>query len=447
MMKRVKIRKVSVWSMVITIAVGALFFVISSWTNREFRVLQTTTEQYILCEKAATNLRDGSDYLTEQVRLYVMTGQQNYLDSYFEEADHTRRRENALAALETYFDGTHTFTTLETAMDLSTQLMDTEYYAMRLVLEARDTDESGWPAPIQAVTLSSDDAALSSSGKLRRAQQLVCDDNYQSVRTQISAQVSRCLSDLIQQTRDQQSQASVVFFGMYQKLEMSIGILVVIVLVVCVLIRRLVVLPILKCNESVKAGEPLPVAGAEELQVMAETYNKVYQENKASQALIRHKADYDAITNLLNRSSFERLLNVFEQENAPFALIIIDVDRFKSVNDTYGHTVGDKTLKNVAALLCAAFRSGDHVFRIGGDEFAVIMVEMTSDLDYTIREKVDAINQTLAQQDDGLPKVSLSVGVAFSDRPDPTGTIFQDADQALYHQKNHGKAGCSFYQK
>ena len=180
----------------------------------------------------------------------------------------------------------------------------------------------------------------------------------------------------------------------------------VIVLVVCVLIRRLVVLPILKCNESVKAGEPLPVAGAEELQVMAETYNKVYQENKASQALIRHKADYDAITNLLNRSSFERLLNVFEQENAPFALIIIDVDRFKSVNDTYGHTVGDKTLKNVAALLCAAFRSGDHVFRIGGDEFAVIMVEMTSDLDYTIREKVDAINQTLAQQDDGLPKVS-----------------------------------------
>ena len=112
MMKRVKIRRVSAWSMVITIAVGALFFVISSWTNREFRVLQTTTEQYILCEKAATNLQDGSDYLTEQVRLYVMTGQQNYLDSYFEEADHTRRRENALAALETYFDGTHTFTTL-----------------------------------------------------------------------------------------------------------------------------------------------------------------------------------------------------------------------------------------------------------------------------------------------------------------------------------------------
>lgn len=61
------------------------------------------------------------------------------------------------------------------------------------------------------------------------------------------------------------------------------------------------------------------------------------------------------------------------------------------------------------------------------------MVEMTSDLDYTIREKVDAINRTLAHQNDGLPQVSLSAGAAFSDRPAPTGTIFQNADQALYH--------------
>ena len=424
--------------MVITILVGALFFVISYWTNREFRVLQTTTEQYILCEKAATNLRDGSDYLTEQVRLYAMTGQQTYLDNYFEEADHTRRRENALAALETYFDGTHTFTTLETALDLSTQLMDTEYYSMRLVLEAGDTDESSWPAPIQAVTLSSEDEALSSSGKLRRAQQLVCDDDYQSVRTEITGQVSQCLSDLIQQTRDQQGRASTIFSDMYQKLEVGIGVLVVITLGVCILIRRLVVVPILKCNESIKAGQPFPVVGADELQVMAETYNKVYQENKEAQELIRHKAEHDALTDLLNRGSFEKLLNIYEKGDAPYALIIVDVDYFKSVNDTCGHAAGDATLKKISSLLYTAFRSIDHIFRIGGDEFAIIMVEMTSDLSYTIQEKVDAINQALAQEDDGLPQVSLSVGVAFSDRPDPTGTIFQDADQALYYQKNHG---------
>lgn len=445
MMKRVKIRRVSVWSMVITAAVGLLFFGISSWANREFRVLQTATEQYILCEKAATNLQDGSDYLTEQVRLYAMTGQQTYLDNYFEEADHTRRRENALAALQTYFDGTRTFTTLETAMKLSTQLMRTEYYSMRLVLESGNTDENSWPAPIQDITLSHDDEALSASGKLRRAQQLVSDDAYQSVRAEITSQVSQCLSDLIQQTRDQQSRASTIFSDMYRKLELGIVVLVVLTLGMCILIRRLVVLPILKCNESIKAGKPFPVTGADELQVMAETYNKVYQENKEAQELIRHKAEHDALTDLLNRGSFEKLLDIYSRGNSPFALIIVDVDCFKSVNDTYGHAMGDETLKKVANLLYTAFRSIDHIFRIGGDEFAVIMVEMTSDLSYTIQEKVDAINQTLAQPESGMPRVSLSVGVAFSDRPNPKGTIFQDADQALYQQKNHGKAGCSFY--
>lgn len=131
------------------------------------------------------------------------------------------------------------------------------------------------------------------------------------------------------------------------------------------------------------------------------------------------EAEHDALTDLLNLGSFEKLLNIYEKGDAPYALIIVDVDYFKSVNDTCGHSAGDATLKKISSLLYAAFRSIDHIFRIGGDEFAIIMVEMTSDLSYTIQEKVDAINQALAQQDDGLPKVSLSVGVAFSDRPIP----------------------------
>ena len=125
---------------------------------------------------------------------------------------------------------------------------------------------------------------------------------------------------------------------------------------------------------------------------------------------------------------------------------LVVVDYFKTVNDTCGHAAGDDTLKKIASLLTTTFRSSDYVCRIGGDEFAVIMVEMTSDLRYTIQEKIDAANEALQQADDGLPKVSLSVGVAFSDRENPTGTIFEDADRALYQRKAHGKAGCDFYE-
>ena len=128
-----------------------------------------------------------------------------------------------------------------------------------------------------------------------------------------------------------------------------------------------------------------------------------------------------------------------------FAMIICDVDSFKTVNDTYGHAVGDEILKKVASLLQKAFRSIDYVCRIGGDEFAVIMVDMTTDLTHTIKEKIDMVNDLLSNPADGLPPVSLSVGVAFSDRQDPGESIFKDADHALYHVKQHGKHGCGFY--
>ena len=80
-----------------------------------------------------------------------------------------------------------------------------------------------------------------------------------------------------------------------------------------------------------------------------------------------------------------------------------------------------------------------------GDEFAVIMVDVNQELSYTIREKITVINKQLYCPTDGLPAVSLSVGVAFTDRANPSESIFKDADKALYRVKQSGKHGCGFY--
>ena len=72
---------------------------------------------------------------------------------------------------------------------------------------------------------------------------------------------------------------------------------------------------------------------------------------------------------------------------------------------------------------------------------------MTEDLAYTIPEKIDYANEMLEKKGTDGPRVSLSAGVAFSQRTDPTGTLFEDADQALYERKKHGKSGCSFSKK
>ena len=72
-------------------------------------------------------------------------------------------------------------------------------------------------------------------------------------------------------------------------------------------------------------------------------------------------------------------------------------------------------------------------------------VEMTSDLKYTIEKKIKAVNEELGTENENIPAVSLSVGVAFSDRENPGANIFKDADKALYYVKENGRNGCKFY--
>lgn len=394
--KKIRIQRVSTWSIIVTIVLAVIFAAVSVSSEKEFQVLRQTTDEYILCQNSAKELQDGSDYLTEQVRMYAMTGK-------------------------------------------------TEYYSMRLVAESYGKSEESLPEEIRDVQLSTEDKALSAQDKRTKAQDIVCDTAYQSVRNEITDNVTECMNSLIRLTRNRQGRASTIFSDMCLKLEISIVVLVAMMLVICMLVRKLVVQPLVSYNESIKLGEIFPVIGAAELQNLAETYNKVYQENQETQKIIRHQAEHDSMTDLLNRGVFEKILNIYENGEPNFALILVDVDTFKSVNDTHGHAMGDKILKKVSKLLKDAFRSIDYVCRIGGDEFAIIMVEMTSDLQYTISDKIKAVNEELAMAEDGVPAVSLSVGVAFADRENPGESIFKDADKALYRVKENGRNGCDFY--
>ena len=445
MKKKIRIQCVSRWSIVLTAIVAIVFIITSAKGVQKFRETEVTTKQYISSENAATQFKEASDYLTEQVRLFVMTGKNEYMNLYFEEIEFTQNREHALEELEKYFSGSDILDTLQEALDDSAELMDTECYAMRLVCEATGKAEGAWPEAVRNVKLSAEDKRLTADAKMDRAQKMISNDGYQKVRKKISSDVTKCTNSLMRLTRNSQKNSTVEFAELCKNLEIGTGILVVLMIVNSLMIRMLVVKPLILYNESIKKGKIFPVVGAAELRTLAETYNRVYMENQETQKLIRHQAEHDALTGLLNRGSYEKLLKVYENGERPFALILIDVDTFKSVNDTYGHAMGDAILKRVSDLLTRTFRSIDYVCRIGGDEFSIIMVEMTSDLKYTIETKIEAVNEQLFKEEDGMPPVSLSVGVAFSDRENPGDDIFKDADKALYHVKENGRHGCHIY--
>lgn len=289
MKRKIRIRRVSAWNIGIALIVGFLFALISMAGEKKFHVLQSATEQYIACENAAKQLQDGSDYLTEQVRLYAMTGQREYMDLYFEEAEVTRRRETALESLKEYFDETSVFTALQSAMECSEKLMQTEYYSMRLTAQAQGEEESTWPESIQTTKLADEDEKLSKEEKFQKAQKIVCDDEYQDARTEITRNVTECMNGLIEQTRNSQGRAAAIFSDMYLKLEIGVGILVCLMMLMCLSVRKLIVKPLISYNESIQLGEIFPVIGAAELQNLAVTYNKVYQENEETQKLRKHR--------------------------------------------------------------------------------------------------------------------------------------------------------------
>ena len=118
----------------------------------------------------------------------------------------------------------------------------------------------------------------------------------------------------------------------------------------------------------------------------------------------------------------------------------------KEINDKYGHEVGDKTLQKIAAILKQSFRADDYMCRIGGDEFMVLMVHIQADVRRLIEHKVAQINADLADTQDGLPPISVSVGVSLCGKTDNPQDMFHEADVALYYVKDHGRNGCCFFE-
>ncbi|MCK9903022.1 diguanylate cyclase [Frankia sp. Cpl3] len=156
---------------------------------------------------------------------------------------------------------------------------------------------------------------------------------------------------------------------------------------------------------------------------------------------IRHQATSDCLTGLPNRRRFLELAQARLQQcrwnGQPFAVLMIDIDRFKQVNDTFGHATGDEVLATVAASIRATLRAGDIVGRIGGEEIAVITDYDPPDLAERLRQTIAALAFRTAR---GTLGVTVSVGTAQLAPVDTTlADVLDRADCALYAAKNSGR--------
>lgn len=159
---------------------------------------------------------------------------------------------------------------------------------------------------------------------------------------------------------------------------------------------------------------------------------------------------YDPLTDLANRTLLaERIDEAVagtERDGHLPAVLVLDLDGFKAVNDSFGHAVGDQLLVEVARRLRAVCRVSDTVARLGGDEFALVVVDATEEQVVDVADRIMAALQVPVRAGSQTCWISASIGVRFAERDQTAGVLLRDADTAMYVAKARGRGGIQIYE-
>lgn len=205
-------------------------------------------------------------------------------------------------------------------------------------------------------------------------------------------------------------------------------------------------------SQAVHTGDELEMI-SENINQLAQTIQKRERELKASQKDLEFLSFYDALTNLPNRrlfmSKLEYALHKAAVNGTKLAIMFLDIDQFKQINDTLGHNVGDKLLQAVATQLNHAIRSVDTLARIGGDEFILMIenIEGAKVLEETAQKILSLFNEQFVLDEHTL-NTTVSIGISvYPEDGEDTVTLIKHADMAMYHSKDRGHNGYSFFSK
>ncbi len=233
------------------------------------------------------------------------------------------------------------------------------------------------------------------------------------------------------------------------------GTAIIFVWLVYSMLARGVLTPISKISDAISEDinkiDSLATAdgSSKEIHTLISAFNSMRNQIQHRQKALEHQALHDALTGLPNRALFhdrlEQAINIAHRQNSSVAVMLLDLDRFKEINDTLGHPVGDLVLQEIGARLGTCLRTSDTVARLGGDEFAIIspgigITEATS----FVEKIIDRTSQVLKINNQNL-YTSVSIGISiYPINADDAESLIRQADVAMYNAKHKG-LGHTFY--
>lgn len=429
---------------IITLIFFGLLILSNFFVNSTFKSLNETMEKFSICQESATILKEKSNEMTEYARVFVVTGDIDYLEKYLNEKNLIKSRENAIADLERLLGVNDLeFKRTVTAFKQSENLVSIELYAMKLKFESGDYDVGFKFSEIKEMELRESDKNLTKEQMSKKAVSVLFDGGYMVYKQRIVKNCAQLIEYITKTIENDMNEKTLDFKSKLRLMTVFQIFFCIAVLSIILINFILVIKPLKSFFHSILLNNKLEEKGSYELKLLAHTYNKIYLLKAAKEKKLKRDVEIDPLTGALNRRTFDSVCSDFVLNGSKTVLLIVNFDDLKDVNDDFGHSAGDKSLQILAKELKNNFRESDFIARLGGDEFAVLIPDFKGDVEDVLKSKIDSINKNLSEMDEKL-SLSISAGAAVSE-DGFTADLFEKADSALSQTKKNGKKGVSIF--
>jgi len=269
----ISIKVVHVMMLVLSLLLIVLLIFSSYKNTNVFTQLNKETGNYIVRQKAAHDLMEASDYLTEMTQRFTLEGDTQYLDNYFEEAFGNQRREAAITTMAENEAEQTLVNQIQEALNESNKLMYREYYAMKLVIDAKEIKT--YPDKLRGVELKPEDMNLSVEEKMDLAQKMVMGTEYYAQKELIRNDLKASLNTLENMMATTRTETTAQLNSEMNTVRIFIIIVAVLLLIIISLSAYLGTIPLIRAAKCAQNGEAIPAIGAKEFRYLANSYNKM----------------------------------------------------------------------------------------------------------------------------------------------------------------------------
>ena len=274
----ISIRLIHVLMLICAVAIVLLLVFSTQRTSAVFTTLSNETENYIVRQKAAHDLMEASDYLTENVQRFTLDGDPKYMNQYFEEANNSKRREAALTTMTENHADEKLIKQLQEALDESRELMWTEYDAMTLVVKAQGEDKyPNTPDVIRAkLEVESKNPDENSEQQMKHAHEMVTDKKYYDTKEIIRTKLRNSLDMMDNQMAATRRKTTAYMIRELNTNRTIVIILVIVLAALMIMTAVLSTIPLINAHKAMHKNERLLLTGSKEFREMSESYNELY---------------------------------------------------------------------------------------------------------------------------------------------------------------------------